>query len=62
MAASHAGSPWQGSGSVAAIALLPSRAAPLLTALSGGMCESLVLRPLLGTGEIRFAPDCNGLT
>ena len=39
------------------IAVLPSRAAALLTAMSGGTCEALVLRPLLGTGEVRFAPD-----
>jgi glycolate oxidase FAD binding subunit len=61
MAASHAGSPWQGSGDVAAIAVLPSRAAALLAALSGGTCEAIVLRPLLGTGEIRCAPDATGL-
>jgi glycolate oxidase FAD binding subunit len=55
--AAFASAPWQGSGSVAAIAVLPSRSAALLTALSGGMCEALVLRPLLGTGEVRWAPD-----
>jgi glycolate oxidase FAD binding subunit len=49
--------PWQGSGSVAAIAVLPSRSAALLSALCGGTCEALVLRPLLGTGEVRCAPD-----
>ncbi len=57
MAAALAGTPWQGSGSVATIAVLPSRVAALLTALSGGMSESLVIRPLLGTGELRFASD-----
>ncbi|HEY6469677.1 MAG TPA: FAD-binding oxidoreductase [Candidatus Dormibacteraeota bacterium] len=57
MATAHERTPWQGSGSVAAIAVLPSRAAALLRALSGGTCEALVLRPLLGTGEVRFAPD-----
>jgi glycolate oxidase FAD binding subunit len=55
-----AGSPWQGSGSVGAFAVLPSREAALLDALSGGTCEALVLRPLLGTGEIRCAPDSFG--
>ena len=25
--------------------------------MSGGRCEALVLRPLLGTGEVRFTPD-----
>ncbi len=57
MGAALAGTPWQGSGSVAAIAVLPSRTAQHLRPLSGGMCESLVVRPLLGTGEVRFAPD-----
>ena len=56
-AAALATRPWQGSGSVAAIAVLPSRSVALLTALSGGTCEALVLRPLLGTGEVRCAPD-----
>jgi glycolate oxidase FAD binding subunit len=51
------GSPWQGAGSVAALAALPSRVNMLLSSMSGGMCEALVLRPLLGTGEVRFAPD-----
>jgi glycolate oxidase FAD binding subunit len=57
LAATVAGTPWQGSGNVAAVAVLPSRIAELLTALSGGMCESFVVRPLLGTGEVRCAPD-----
>ncbi len=57
MATAHEGTPWHGSGSVGAIAVLPSRAAALLTALSGGTCEALVFRPLLGTGELRFAPE-----
>lgn len=57
MATALAGTPWQGSGSVAAIAVLPTRAQVLLTALSGGTCEALVLRTVLGTGEVRFAPD-----
>jgi glycolate oxidase FAD binding subunit len=51
------GSPWQGMGSVAALAVLPSRIGPLLSSMSGGMCEALVLRPLLGTGDVRFTPD-----
>ncbi|HUZ68857.1 MAG TPA: FAD-binding oxidoreductase [Candidatus Saccharimonadales bacterium] len=56
-AAALATTPWQGSGSVAGIAVLPSRSASLLTALSGGTCEALVLRPLLGIGEVCCAPD-----
>jgi glycolate oxidase FAD binding subunit len=51
------GRPWQGSGCVAALAVLPSRAAGLLTGLSGGTCEALVFRPLLGTGDVRCAPE-----
>jgi glycolate oxidase FAD binding subunit len=57
MGAALAGAPWLGSGSVAAIAMLPVRTAALLDSLSAGTCEALVLRPLMGTGEIRFAPD-----
>ena len=54
------GSPWQKEGSVAAVAVLPSRVSALLSSMSGGMCEALVLRPLLGTGDVRFAPDAAG--
>ncbi len=60
MATALAGTPWHGSGDVAAIAVLPTRSAALLTALSGGTCESLVLRPLLGTCEVRCAPEAAG--
>jgi glycolate oxidase FAD binding subunit len=52
-----AGSTWNGPGSVGAIAVLPSRSGALLTSMSGGMCDALVLRPLLGTGDVRFAAD-----
>jgi glycolate oxidase FAD binding subunit len=51
------GSPWHGVGSVGALAVLPTRIGPLLSSMSGGMCEAVVLRPLLGTGEVRFTPD-----
>jgi glycolate oxidase FAD binding subunit len=51
------GSAWQGSGTVGALAVLPSRIGELLTSMSGGTCDAIVLRPLLGTGEVRFAPD-----
>ncbi len=52
-----AGSTWQGPGSVGALAVLPSRIGELVTSMSGGTCDALVLRPLLGTGDVRFAPD-----
>jgi len=51
-----AGSAWQGSGDLAALAVLPSRVGELLTSMSGGICDTVVLRPLLGTGEVRFPP------
>jgi glycolate oxidase FAD binding subunit len=52
-----AGSPWRGSGVVGTVAVLPSRVGELLTSMSGGMCDALVLRPLLGTGDVRFPLD-----
>jgi glycolate oxidase FAD binding subunit len=52
-----AGSTWRGSGTIAALAVLPSRIGELLTSMSGGMCDALVLRPLLGTGDVRFPRD-----
>lgn len=52
-----AGSPWQGAGCVAALAVLPSHVAALVSSMSGGMCEALVVRPLLGTGEVCCTPD-----
>jgi glycolate oxidase FAD binding subunit len=60
MAAALLGSPWQGMGSIAALAVLPTHLGALLSSMSGGICEALVLRPLLGTGEVRFAPDAAG--
>jgi glycolate oxidase FAD binding subunit len=52
-----AGSAWRGSGVVGTLAVLPSRIGELLTSMSGGMCDALVLRPLLGTGDVRFPTD-----
>jgi len=56
LTAAVAGSPWSGSGLVAAVALLPSRLGEFLSSLSA-TCDALALRPLLGTGEVRFAPE-----
>lgn len=56
LAASLAGAPWTGSGLVGAVATLPSRSAELLSSLSA-TCSEVAWRPLLGTGEMRFAPD-----
>jgi glycolate oxidase FAD binding subunit len=60
LAATIAGSPWTGSGTVAAIAMLPSRAGEFLSSMSA-TCDAIVLRPLLGTGEVRFAPEVAGV-
>jgi glycolate oxidase FAD binding subunit len=57
LTAELAGSPWQGTGAVAALAVMPSQVATLLPSMSGGICEALVLRPLLGTGEVRFPAE-----
>jgi glycolate oxidase FAD binding subunit len=56
LTATVAGSPWTGSGIVGAIALLPSRLGEFLSSMSA-TCDALALRPLLGTGEVRFAPE-----
>ncbi|MHB8488031.1 MAG: FAD-binding oxidoreductase [Candidatus Dormibacteria bacterium] len=56
LTAAVAGSPWTGSGVVAAVALMPSRIGALLSSTSAP-CDALALRPLLGTGEVRFAPE-----
>jgi glycolate oxidase FAD binding subunit len=56
LTAAVAGSPWSGAGIVAAIALLPSRVGEFLSSMSA-TCDALALRPLLGTGEVRFAPE-----
>ncbi len=50
------GSPWSEPGSVAAVAMLPSRVAEFMSLLSTTL-EAAVVRPLLGTGEVRFPPD-----
>ena len=50
------GSPWTGSGMVGAVAMLPARIRTFLTSMTA-TCDAVTLRPLLGTGEVRFAPD-----
>jgi glycolate oxidase FAD binding subunit len=50
------GSPWAEPGSVGAVAVLPSRIGEFLSSMSA-TCEALALRPLLGTGEVRLAPE-----
>jgi glycolate oxidase FAD binding subunit len=57
--ASLAGSPWNGEGTVCAVAVLPSRTLELLSSLSA-TCDALALCPLLGTGEVRVAADALG--
>jgi glycolate oxidase FAD binding subunit len=57
--ASVAGSPWTGEGTVCAVAMLPARVLELLSTLSA-TCDAVSLRPLLGTGELRFAADALG--
>jgi glycolate oxidase FAD binding subunit len=56
LTAAVAGSPWSGAGIVAAVALLPSRVGEFLSSMSA-TCDALALRPLLGTGEVRFATE-----
>jgi glycolate oxidase FAD binding subunit len=53
---SIAGSPWNGEGAVGAVAVLPARAVELLSILSA-TCDAVALHPLLGTGDVRFAPE-----
>jgi glycolate oxidase FAD binding subunit len=60
MSTAMAGYPWHGTGTIAGLATLPSRMAALLSSMSGGMCDAVVLRPLLGIGEVRCAPDAVG--
>jgi glycolate oxidase FAD binding subunit len=60
LTAELAGAPWQGPGAVAALAVMPSRLAALLSSMSGGICDALVLRPLVGTGEVRFPAETAG--
>jgi glycolate oxidase FAD binding subunit len=57
MSSALSGSVWRGPGAIATLAVLPSRIGELLTSMSGGMCDALVVRPLLGTGDVRFPPD-----
>src|SRR4029077_699730 len=56
LTAAVAGSPWSGPGVVAAVALLPAHTGEFLSSMSA-TCDALALRPLLGTGEVRFAPE-----
>jgi glycolate oxidase FAD binding subunit len=56
LAATVTGSPWSGPGTVGAFALLPSRAGEFLSSMSA-TCDAVALRSLLGTGEVRFAPE-----
>jgi glycolate oxidase FAD binding subunit len=56
LTAAVAGSPWSGAGIVAAVAVLPSRVGEFLSSMSA-TSEALALRPLVGTGEVRFAPE-----
>ena len=56
LSAAIAGSPWTGSGVVGAVAMLPSRVAQFLSSMSA-TCDAVALRPLLGTGEVRVAPE-----
>jgi glycolate oxidase FAD binding subunit len=48
--------PWREPGSVGAIAVLPSRLGQFLSSMSA-TCDAIALRPLLGTGEVRFPPE-----
>jgi glycolate oxidase FAD binding subunit len=57
--ASVAGTPWNGEGMVCAVAVLPSRAVELLSTLSA-TCDAVAWRPLLGTGDVRCAPEALG--
>ena len=56
LASRYERSPWSEDGAVAALAVLPARVAELVTSIAG-MCDAVVMRPLLGTGEARFTPD-----
>jgi glycolate oxidase FAD binding subunit len=51
-----AGSPWPGPGGIAMVAMLPSRCGEFLSSMSA-TCDAVALRPLIGTGEVRFAPE-----
>ncbi len=59
LTAAFAGSPWTGSGVIGAVATLPARASAFLSSLSA-TCDAITWRPLLGTGEVRFATETLG--
>ncbi len=50
------GSPWSNHSTVGALAVLPKRVEELVSSIAG-VCDAVVMRPLLGTGEARFTPD-----
>jgi glycolate oxidase FAD binding subunit len=54
------GSPWTGDGLVGALAVLPSRVGEFLSSMSA-TCDAVALRPLLGTGDVRFAPEARDM-
>ncbi len=56
LAASLAGEPWTGPGLIGAVAILPATSGEFLSSLSAA-CDAVAWRPLLGTGEMRFAPE-----
>jgi len=56
MTSRYGGSPWSGPGTVGAVAVLPMRVAELVASIAD-VCDAVVMRPLLGTGEARFTPD-----
>ncbi|MFI5285578.1 MAG: FAD-binding oxidoreductase [Candidatus Dormibacteria bacterium] len=53
LTAALSGEPWTGSGAVGAIAMLPSQISQFLSSMSA-TCDAITLRPLLGTGDVRF--------
>ena len=56
LASRLAGAPWADHGAVCALAVLPIHVTELLASIAG-VCDAVVMRPLLGTGEARFTPD-----
>ncbi len=56
LTAAVTGSPWGEPGSVGAVAVLPSRVGEFVSSMSA-TCDDVALRPLLGTGEVRCAPE-----
>ena len=51
-----AGEPWTGPGLIGAVAVLPAMSGQFLSSLSA-TCDAVAWRPLLGTGEMRFASE-----